>query len=151
MSMWNPHDEIVHEVAEMLRNNPWFKSHSVEIVEQNKGSLAEAMKKGLGSLGVVCVVGVDKIRNFNTFCEADIFVSATEAIPTNRAHQDFVTALDVALASASVINGEWWKWIDTEHETPHDYVLQATSSFTGSFRKVETEDPTKTDHENKEE
>ena len=151
MTVWNPHDEIIHEFAEKLRNSDWIKAHNVHIVEQNKGSLAEAMKKALGSFGVVAVIGIDTLKNHQTYCDAEVFVSCTEAIPTNRSHQGFVTALDVALAAVQILDNQYWMWGETTHETPHDYVLQATSTFSGSFKRTKTQDPTQSDYKNREE
>lgn len=145
-TMWNPHAVVERMVADMLRAEPWFKAHRVTIVEQNEGDFATLMKQSLAQIGgVVLVVGIDAITNNHPEAEVNVTVSCTEGIPTNRNHNDFATAMDVALAAIQVIDGEWWHWESIDHESPSEGVLQATAYFKGMVERVETSDPTKHD------
>ena len=121
-------------VAQILRENPWFKDNRVEIIEQNKADLKFLLDKQISAMKkVVLVVGVDSLRNQYPAVEVEVTISTLEYVPLNRAGGDgtFVTAIDAAEAAVDTLDGEWWHFDSLSHETPADRTLTATATFRG--------------------
>lgn len=131
--MMNPVRQVQQEIAAMLKAEPWFLSHRVEVVEQNAQALAFLLKKNLATVNhVLLVIGVDRITNNHTALECEITVTCTEHVMANRVKQGAVTAIDVCQAAVQVIDGEWWHFFTMQHTTePGTDTLQATATFRG--------------------
>lgn len=136
--MMNPVRQVQEEIARLLNDEPWFKAHNVEVIEQNKQALAYRLKTKLAAINhILLVVGVDRIVNDHTALEVEVTISCTEHVTTNRAKQGFVSAIDACQAAVQVIDGEWWHFFAMEHTTVEgEDVLQATANFKGLVNRA---------------
>lgn len=137
---WNAAGLVQRKVADILRAEPWFKTHRVEIIEQDSQRLAFLLKTRLDQLkGVSLVVGVDGMSNDHPALEMLVTVSATERVTLNRATQGFVTALQAAQAAVHLIDTapsdgtqQVWHFKDLRHESVRELdVFKATATFGG--------------------
>ena len=62
--MMNPVSQVQEILASLLREQPWFSTHRVEIIEQNKADLKFLLDKQIAALkNVVVVIGCDGMTN----------------------------------------------------------------------------------------
>lgn len=138
--MMNPVSQVQEILATLLREQPWFEEHRVEIIEQNKADLKFLLDKQIAALkNVVVVIGCDGMTNQYPNLEMNITVTALEYVPLNRVGDSFVSAIDVIQAAVEVIDGEWWHFESMSHDTPMERVLQATATFRGCVKRVPDE------------
>ena len=138
--MMNPVAQVQSIVAALLRKQPWFEAHRVNIIEQNKEDLKFLVEKDAYTLdGVSVVVGCDGMTNQYPNLEMDITVTAVEYVPLNREGNGFATAIDAVQAAIEIIDGEWWHFDSMRHETPANGILQATATFRGCVQRVPDE------------
>lgn len=146
--MMNPVGQVQEILAALLREQPWFTEHRVEIIEQNKADLKFLLDKQVAALkNVVIVIGCDGMTNQFPNLEMNITVTAIENVQLNRAADGFCTAIEAVEAAIEIIDGEWWHFDTMSHETPMERVLQATASFRGCVKRVPDEG---TDNDNNE-
>lgn len=135
----NPFSRVQHEIAQMLRSNPWMKAHRVEIIEQNAQALSFLLRRSIAQVNnVVVVVGIDEAQNNPPVLETVTTLTATENVVMNRQAEGAATALDVAQAAIEIIDGSEWKFEDFRHEAPEEGVLQAIVTFRGQVTRETT-------------
>lgn len=133
----NPIGQVQKEIADILRSSDFFKSHRIDVIEQNKQGLKFLLQKTVAQIkGVVVVVGIDSFTNDYPALEMEITVSATENVVQNRVSDSSVTAIDVIQAAIEKVDGEWWHFEECRHEAPADGILQATATFKGLVKRV---------------
>lgn len=137
LSSRNPLSRVQSEIAKILRDNEWVKSHNVEVIEQNSQALSFLLQKSAAQINnVIVIVGVDDFENNPPVLETTVTITATENVIMNRQRADSVTALDVMQVAIELIDGQDWCFQEAKHESPAQGILQASSTFKGQVLRT---------------
>lgn len=133
----NPLSRVQSEIAKILLNSEWMKSHNVEVIEQNSQALSFLLQKSAAQINnVIVIVGVDDFENNPPVLEATVTITATENVIMNRKNADSATALDVMQVAIELIDGREWCFQEMKHESPAQGILQASSTFKGQVLRT---------------
>lgn len=132
-----PHEYIQKLLADALRADVELSDAGVYVFEQNSQELGFMLEKESSAFDApVVVVTCDKMRKLHSApaeWELECSVLVTEVVPTNRTRASgrYMTALDVAFATAEALDALDGVHLtgDVTHSTPGEGILEAEAKF----------------------